>query len=120
MNARAVLLEGVKRPIQSVIRTFWTLDEQVGYPVFGIRENRRTRDRWTQFTRDLQARQQRYRDLAFPTIEHPEVLARDQRDRLPHTRRTGQGPGVLSHPDKLRRRGPAVVRMSGERRRRVR
>jgi hypothetical protein len=80
MDPRSIVLEGFKRPVRSVLGAFWMLDKHLGYPVFGIRENRRTRDRWTDFMRDVEARRQRYRDVVFPIIEHHEVLERINSD----------------------------------------
>jgi hypothetical protein len=74
MNVRASVPELIKGPARELIRGFWAIDKQLGYPVFGVRENRRTKDRWTQFTRDLDARRQRYRESAFPVAEHADVV----------------------------------------------
>jgi hypothetical protein len=74
MNMRASVPEIIKGPARGLIRGFWALDKQLGYPVFGVRENRRTKDRWTQFTRDLEARRSRYSDAAFPIRDHTSVV----------------------------------------------
>ena len=80
MNVRASVPSIIKGPARELIRSFWALDKQLGYPVFGVRENRRTKDRWTQFTRDLEARRQRYREAAFPIGDHAEVVERLRTD----------------------------------------
>src|SRR5687768_13168671 len=40
MNVRASVPELIKGPARELIRSFWALDKQLGYPVFGVRENR--------------------------------------------------------------------------------
>lgn len=74
MNMRASVPDIIKGPARGLIRGFWALDKQFGYPVFGMRENRRTKDRWTQFTRDLEARRLRYHDFSFRIGDHAGVV----------------------------------------------
>jgi hypothetical protein len=80
MNMRAGVPEIIKGPARGLMRGFWALDKQLGYPVFGVRENRRTKDRWTQFTRDLEKRRERYSEAAFPITDHADVVERLRTD----------------------------------------
>ena len=80
MNMRGSVPEIIKGPARGLIRGFWAIDRQLGYPVFGVRENRRTKDRWTQFTRDLEARRERYSDAAFSIRDHAAIVERLRTD----------------------------------------